>query len=472
MRKFVGRHNYLKKLENIWNQHKVGLISIYGRRRVGKTELIRVFSRNKAAWIFEAIEGENTASQIKHFLNQLSQFTKEPYLRDLDYKDWPPVFDLLSNKIKQKKDLIVAFDELSWMAARKTKLISYIKYYWDKEWKYHPHLLLILCGSVASWMVKNVVRSNALYGRISENILLDPLKPFEVAEFIGKKRGKKEILEYLLSFGGIPKYLEEMDFNQSIQINIDRTCFSASGFFVDEADKIFYNQFKETHIYKQIVRCLSESSLPLKDISQKIKIPSGGGLKRYLDNLISAGIVDSINDIRNFKLGKVPRYYMIDELMRFHLQFVSPNISEIKHTHSASRFDKFTKNKWHPFMGNAFERFCLKHRYLIAQILGFDSKVTACGSLLNNNRNGFQYDLVYLRSDGVVSLCEIKYLSDKPGTDLIKEMEAKLRVTDMPKDITVEKILISNQEASNALKTSGYFHHILHSDRMIFAANS
>ncbi len=460
MRDFIGRGPYLKHLESHWSSKKTRLLSIYGRRRVGKSALIKTFARQKRAYLFEALEGEDTSQQIRHFLHQLAQICQEPFLADLRYDDWSPVFDLLTQKLNQEKSVLIGFDELSWMAAGRAKLVSLIKFYWDRHWKEHPHLLVILCGSVASWMVKNVVRSKALYGRISENILLDPLNPSEVAQFIGKKRGQKETLEYLLCFGGIPRYLEEFNFNESLQINIEKTGFHRVGFFFDEADKIFYNQFRETSVYKRIVGYLLKNPLSLEDLSLKLKIPSGGGLKQYLDNLTAAGIIEKIPDVKSFVASKMGRYHVIDEYLRFHAQFIRPHQTEILHSENPVSFEKMTKNQWYPYLGYAFERFCLKHRYEIARQLGFDQKVLACGGRLDKEE-GTQYDLVYLRNDNVITCCEIKYLTEKPSTRLIKEFEGKLARSVFPSKTTVEKILLTNQIPSESLSESGYFHQIL-----------
>ncbi|MBI2343670.1 MAG: ATP-binding protein [Deltaproteobacteria bacterium] len=467
MRNFIGRESYTKRLQGLWNERKTKLLSIYGRRRVGKTALIKVFSEGKNGWLFEAIEGEETALQVKHFLHQLSLITGENHLRDLGYHDWPPVFELLTQKMAREKSLVLAFDEISWMAAGRSRLIAYIKFYWDKHWKHHPHLILILCGSVASWMVKNVVRSKALYGRISENMLIEPLKPFEVAEFIERRRGRRETLEYLLCFGGIPKYLEEFDFSRSIQINIGETCLQPSGFFVSEAEKIFYNQFKETRIYQAIVKHLLKGPASLKEISERLKIPSGGGLKLYLDNLGAAGIVEKIPELRDFELSRTFRYHLVDEFLRFHAQFIRPHLTEIRNSDQGDRFAKFVRPSWFPFLGYAFERFCFRFRYRIARHLGFEDKILGAGSMVDLTPDGYQYDLIYLRNDGVITLCEAKYLTERPSTKYIKEFEQKLARTRLPKGITVEKVLIVNQEPSEALVESSYFHHILPIGRLL-----
>lgn len=461
VRTFIGRKDYLDQFRSLWSLRQTRLISVYGRRRIGKTAILHKFAEGKKAFLFEAIEGEDTPAQIRHFLEQLSRFVSEPHLKDLIYKDWPPVFELFTEIINREKSLVVAFDELPWMAAGRSKLISLIKYYWDNRWKQHPHLLFILCGSMASWMIKNCVRATALYGRISENILVEPLKPFEVCEFISTKRGRREALEYYLCYGGIPRYLEEFDFNKSIQLNIENTSFSPSGFFVEEADKIFYNQFKETGIYKKIVNYLFNKPLSLQQISDKIKIPSGGGLKLYLDNLAVAGLVDKKPELKSFKLVKNQAYFITDEFLHFYQQFIKPNLSEIKLSGRLNKFEKITRNKWEGFLGFAFERFCLKQRYVIAELLGFGDKVDACGSILNKEQGGFQFDLVFVRRDNTITLCEVKYLSSPPLTQLIKDFEGKISRAGLSNGKTLERVLICSCPPSRALADSGYFHHIL-----------
>lgn len=468
MRNFIGRHDYLSQLEDDWKTGETRLVAVYGRRRVGKTELIRVFSNEKQALIFEALEGEDTRSQIKHFLYQLSRFLGEPYLADLAYDNWFPVFTLLTQKIQAKRHLVLCFDELSWMAVGRTKLVAQLKFFWDNHWKQHPHLFFILCGSVASWMIRHVVRSKALYGRISSQILLKPLKPNEVAEYVGRKRGYREILEYLLVFGGIPKYLEELDFNRSVQLNIEKTCLRKSGFFFEEADKIFYNQFKEVQNYKQIVHLLIQHPLNLKAISQKLHMASSGGLKVYLDNLMAAELVDKATEITaNFRGKKTFHYFVVDEFLRFHAHFIRPYQQEIQQAERVS-FAKIAANRWFPFMGLAFEKFCIKHRYRIGQILGMADKTTACSPVLFQKKDGYQFDLVFLRSDATVTLCEIKYLGDRPSTKIIGEFDKKIKKINL-KGKTLERVLITNLSPSPSLAESGYFHHILTAEEIIFS---
>lgn len=468
MRNFIGRNDSLIALNAIWGQKRSQIFTLYGRRRVGKSELIRQFCKGKVAFCFEAIEGDDTLAQIRHFLRQMATLFEEPHLADLAYTDWSPVFDLLTQKLSGFDGAVVSFDELSWMAAGHTRLVSQIKYYWDQKWKYHRHLLLILCGSVASWMVKNVVRSKALYGRISRNMLLEPLAPREVAEYIGKKRGQKEVLEYLLCFGGIPRYLEEFDFDRSLEINIEKTCFNRSSFFAEEADKIFYNQFRETQTYRMIVAALLKEPLFLAGVSQKMKMPSGGGLKQYLDNLKSAGVISEIRQLRpNLTVAKAPLYFASDEFLRFNNWFIAPNRHDFGELGRKGDFVKYTRERWPVFLGLAFEKFCLKHNRIMAEIMGFEDKTLGCSSFTKPGRGGYQFDLAYLRRDSVFTVCEIKHTSQPLGATIIREMEDKIEKFSPARGLTVEKVLIANQKPQAAVLESGYFHHVITADQIV-----
>src|SRR5262245_14692517 len=127
MRDFIGRETYLQKLQSLWKTQKTKAVAVYGRRRVGKTALIEKFAEGKATFLFEAIEGEDTAAQVRHFLEQLAKRVGQPHVRDLNYKDWPPVFDVLHQFLQGEKETILFFDELPWMAAGRSKLVSTIK---------------------------------------------------------------------------------------------------------------------------------------------------------------------------------------------------------------------------------------------------------------------------------------------------------------------------------------------------------
>ncbi len=471
MRNFIGRGQYLKLFETAWARDRSTLIAVYGRRRVGKSSLIRQFANRKQTLFFEGLEGESTATQIAHFLKQLSVQVSEPHLADLKYSDWSDVFALLSQILNRYSDVVLVFDELTWMASSRNKLVSLIKVFWDQHWKSHPHCVLILCGSIASWMVKNVVRSKALYGRISHQILVEPLDPKEVAQFVGQARGEQEILEYLLCFGGIPRYLEEFDFKKSISWNIEHACLARSGFFFEEADKIFYNQFKETQVYKKIVHTLlSKGPSSLDILAKATRQPTGGGFKAYLENLQSAGIISGLFQIHHWKVSKQAKYCLSDEFLAFDGKILGPVRQSLSARTEKGAFLKWISPQWNAYLGYAFERFCQKNAHRIAELLEIDSQVKGASALiLEGLKKGTkaQLDLVFLRRDPVITYCEIKYSRNRLGPEVIAEVEQRHQRIQWPKGCSIERVLIVNQEPVDSVRKSGYFHQIITASQLL-----
>jgi AAA+ ATPase superfamily predicted ATPase len=239
MKMFVGRKRELKILEDAFRSRKSELAVIYGRRRVGKSSLINVFSQNKPdCFKFEAIEGEPTQIQIRHFTAQLRKQCNDPILDNVSFNSWENVFSYITERIINKKGRkILFFDELSWMAAGRGRLVSLLKFYWDNHWK-ENNIMLILCGSIAAFMLKKVIRSKALYGRITLELLLKGLPADESYSLIGRRRSKEEALKYLFVFGGVPKYLEDINSDRSFNHNLNRLCFSPHSTMVHEVNRM------------------------------------------------------------------------------------------------------------------------------------------------------------------------------------------------------------------------------------------
>ncbi len=225
----------------------------------------------------------------------MSSELNDIYISKLNFDNWHEVFKYLTEehiiKRQNKSKMVILFDEIQWMAMQRSKLISLIKFFWDKYWKDH-NVMLILCGSIASFMVNKVLKSKALYGRISLEILVRGLNVQNISEFFKGKRGKEEILQYMMIFGGIPKYFEEINLNQSFSQNVNRLCFTQNALMINELERMFYSQFKEAKTYLKIVRLLTDGIFSLKEISDKLKISSGGTLRSHLTNLENADMIE------------------------------------------------------------------------------------------------------------------------------------------------------------------------------------
>ncbi len=467
---FIGREYELKQLEDAYTSNKSCLAVIYGRRRIGKSSLLKQFAAGKPyVFPFEAVENEDSEGQITHFTSSLKELFPDPLLSSMKFKNWRDVFTYLTDKIikrRSKKKLVIFLDEFQWMAAGRNKLVSLIKYFWDNFWKAR-NVMLVLCGSVASFMVKKVLSSKALYGRTNLEILLNGLTPGEAAQLFMEKRSNEEILKYLLVFGGVPKYLEELDLDRSFNQNLNRLCFRKNSLMLNEMNRIFYSQFRETRTYLRIIRLLEKGIYSKSEISGKLGIASGGGLKDYLDNLELAGLIRSYIPYDKGIRTKFRKYALSDEFLIFYFKFMEPNLRTIAESGSQKLFEAFSRENLEIWSGFAFERFCIKHAAGLSKIMGFEDEVLTASPHFGRESRRFQVDLLYKRMDNVITVCEIKYHNKKISTKVLSEMEQKIKLLKIPRGFSVEKALISLYGPDKALMDTGYFNHCVKLQELI-----
>lgn len=466
---FFGRKSELERLNSAYHEKRSILGVIYGRRRVGKSHLVKTFCRGKNSLTFEGLEREPLKIQISNFTAQLKKQIDNSLLQKAHFNSWEDIFDFLTEHLKarhQNEKLIIFFDEFPWMASSQTKLVSLLKYYWDNHWKEH-NVFLILCGSISSYMVKNVIRSTALYGRISLEMKLEKLTLPEAMLFFKGKRSLDEILKYLMLFGGVPKYLEEINLSLSFSQNIQRLCFDKDSFFVNEFDKMFYSHFREQATYKMIFDLLSRGPFNLKTIGEKVNIPSGGGLKGYLNNLEASGFIGDYLPYDKPSSTKLKRFSLIDEYTLFYFKFILPNKKAIQSSPSNKVFSKKVLPAWEPWLGFAFENLCLQNANYLARILGFSEELEMFGPYFERGKGGFQIDLLFKRFDKVITLCELKFHNSPVEAQVIAQVEKKAKLLKIPRGYTLEKVLIAPNGADKSVAQSEYFHQIIDLEKLM-----
>jgi len=459
---FIGRHHEINELDQLYRAKGAKLAVIYGRRRVGKSTLVEQCMSGKPHLHFDGLEKVRTQGQIEQFTLDLANQIKEPLLHNVKFDNWSAVFDYLTDYLSKnkKKKIILLLDEFQWLAVNQSKLVSLIKSYWDRHWS-KLNILLILCGSVSSFMIKRVIKSKALYGRINWELCLRPFTPNETLQLLDAKRSKDEVLLYSIILGAIPKYLQEINPNRSLEQNINKLFFIENALFTNEYEKIFYSQFKEYRIYERIASLLNERPYTLAEIAKRVKITSGGGLKTYLINLEKATFITSYVPFDKGFNSKLLKYKLTDEYLRFYFKYVQPHLKLINENRTRNLFEQLVKPNWQSWLGFAFENFCIKNAYYLAKIMGFQDQVLNWGPYFKRNDQGFQVDLIYRRQDKVITVCEIKY-HDKPiGVEVVHEVKRKCELLDIPAGYTLERALISRHGPDQSLKTLGYFHHLV-----------
>lgn len=471
---FYGRRHELKMLEEHCNSSHAELAIIYGRRRIGKSELIKQFIKDKRALYFEAIENASQAQQINHFLIQLSEQLKAP---KYDCKTWREVFDVLTDIVKKDK-WVVAFDEFPWMVSRGSAVVSLLKFYWDQKWKNNQHLMLILCGSIASFMIDHVVHSKALHNRKTFEIKLDHLPPADVKAFLDGRSAWETAL-VMMTVGGVPKYLEVFDSTKSAKINFNKQFFTKDGFFVNELETIFKEQFRTTAYYESIVRLLSSRSSSLTEISKKVSFESGGTLRKYLKNLENAGFIEEWGAVSPQGIrARTRKYRLADPFLRTYFKFIEPNKVRIQRNTKANLVDAIMGGVWDSFFGQAFDWLVYASLDRLLEVLEIPlSDVLRYGPFFRqrsrgkNKIAGVQIDLMLIRKGHVVTIIENKFTNEPVGAYIMDEVQLKIDQIDFPKTFTIEKVLISASGATKAVAESGYFNKVITLDELFCPAH-
>lgn len=462
---FIGRAKEQDLFSQFSKKNEAAIMIVYGRRRVGKTQLIEHTLADRNLIKLEGLENQPEADQIQHVLYQLSRYTGEGYLSKLQLNSWVEVFDLIADKYPDGKWTLY-LEELQWLANYDTKLISALKYVWDNRFRHNSELRLVLCGSSPSFMIKKVVQSKALYNRSQQEILLKPFTLLETQEFL-PKLSKQEILLAYLTVGGIPEYLKYLRNGASVFISICENSFTENAMFSNEYEKIFISSLADNVHYKVIISYLSQVKFASRaQISKHLKISSGGNLTDILTDLELCGFIEKYKPYHAKSGRGLYRYCIKDAYLIFYNKFIDPVKDDIQR-------GKFTNNptaaihqqSFNIWMGYAFERFVRDQQFIIAKMLGFSGLPYKSGVFYNRSieqqNSGFQIDLIYEHSQHVYTICEIKYYAGLVDCSVIDEFEKKLALFPNRKNKTIKKVLITTQGATQELINRVYFDHII-----------
>ncbi len=462
---FIGREKELRLLHGIINADKPTIGVIYGRRRIGKSELIKKAFEKQQMLIFEGLENRPKQDQINNFLFQLFYQTKREF-PNKKVNSWGEAFLLLYEELNQNPAHVL-LDEFQWMANYRNEIVSELKPIWDLYISRIKGITLILCGSIASFMTTKVVKASAFYGRTDLVIHLRSFLLPDTKEML-KGRGINEIIEAQMLLGGVPKYLDIIREKPSIRIGIEELAFTETGYLADEYNRIFLSHFGRNPEYEKIVKVLAGHPYGLfrQQISEKAGIDLGGGLTTHLRDLESAGFISSATPFHKDYNSRLLKYHLSDAYLRFYFSFILPHIKKIKSgIHRAIFRNIMQSGSFRGWMGRAFEYLCFEHAEKISELFGFSGIEFFFGPYFNAPRKdspGVQIDLVFDRSDNVITLCEMKYSLSPVGTGIIEEVEKKADILQKKfKRKSIQKVLISLSDATGNLTSSGYFYRII-----------
>lgn len=468
--KIIGRWREINLLKELCNSRRAEFIAVYGRRRVGKTYLIKNFIDTLPAVFFHVtgVQQGPLKEQLSQFAKQIgSTFYQSPSI--IPRSSWIDAFEDLTiamNKLPKDQKIVLFFDEFPWMATPRSKLVMALELYWNRYWVFDSRIKLIICGSATSWIIENIINNKGgLHNRVTRTIHLQPFSLFETESYLKEYKiqlNRQQILDLYTVLGGVPLYWSYVRKGYSAHQCIDELCFQRNGPLVKEFDRLFSSLFEDAKPYVELIRTIAKRRYGIgqAELIAESGLPDGGNTIRRLHQLEEAGFITSL--VPYGKKEKGIYYVVEDEYSLFYLYWIEPQLKVLSRKSLNKGFWLAQANQpaWKTWVGLSFESICYKHIDQIRQALNIDPGALVGTwryvSKANEEGQGAQIDLLFDRLDGAITLCEIKY-SDKPfaiDKSYAQEIERKIQV--FKKHTKTKKQLFFSMITTMGLKPTMY----------------
>lgn len=459
----VGREREKKLLNKVYASNESEFVVVYGRRRVGKTYLIREFFATKECLFIHTTGAykEKLHVQLERFAENISKafFDNAP----LKLNSWKEAFELLHQQIMKhpKRKIVIFFDELPWLATKRSGLLSLIDYYWNHYWSSMKNIILIACGSSASWLIKNIISDKGgLHNRVTCELRLMPFNLHETQSYLKYRKinlNRRHVLSLYMALGGIPYYLKYVESGLTAEQNIQNILFNENSPLKDEFKKLFSSLFENVTAYLEIIYLAGSNmaGIARSEIDVKAKLSTNGGrLSERLKDLCQAGFLEE-KVAWNKSFGEY--YKLIDEFTLFQSHWILPRKN--KRFPSDYWIDISNSQSYRAWAGYAFESICMKHIDQIMKAIN----ITSANSIdswrfvpRKHHEDGAQIDLLIDRNDDAITICEIKYTKEAFLIDkqYAKKLQDKIQIF---KDKTkTQKQIFLVLISANGLKPSLY----------------
>ncbi len=435
MENIIGRREEKDLIKRIESSGEAELLAVYGRRRVGKTFLIRNgFSKN-LAFEFTGTHNALLSQELEAFSLALTHATGGLQLAKPN--TWIQAFQMLIQYLTpllKKERQIVFFDEFPWINSPRSGFLPAFENFWNSWASKEKKLVVVICGSAASWMIKKVINNRGgLHNRVTRRIRLLPFTIAETAEYLKARKIKLDqyqILQIYMALGGIPQYLKEIQPGESAAQIIDRLCFTKDGLLNDEFRNLYYSLFDSAENHITVIRALAQKGkgLTRNEIIKACKLTSGGYATQILNELSESGFITGY--VPFGKSSKDSLFKLTDEYSLFYIKFI-----ENSRSHGQGTWLKFsTGTSWKSWSGIAYESICMKHIGQIKQALGISnvySEVSVWRYQPKSNLDqGVQIDMLIDRNDRCINICEMKFAGSgfEITKSYAKELASKLKI--------------------------------------------
>ncbi len=410
-----GREKEKKRLSELVQSGEAEFVAVYGRRRVGKTYLIREFFEDKFCFYVSGVLNGKTNEQKAVFKRALEQYGL-PQSRATEWMDlFFELETLLEDKVREAKVCVIFIDELPSFDTHKSRFLPAFDHFWNAWASRFKNVKLIVCGSATSWMINKLINAHGgLHNRLTAQMYLEPFTLKEVKDYLigrGFTWSNQNIVEAYMAFGGVPFYLSLLHHDESFAMAIDRLYFDKKASLSEEFDRLFASLFRSPEPYIEIIKVLAEckKGLSRDEIAKRTHIQSGGRLSNLLEDLVNCDF------IRQYKIrthtgisDKDSFYALCDMFSLFHLHFQKKQSSNPHFWQQ--HLGEVLINSW---QGLAFEQVVMQHIAQVKQALGINGiaiEYYAWRSKTTTPRS--QIDLILDRADHILNICEIKYAQD------------------------------------------------------------
>lgn len=420
--KLVGREREQDILQQAIAKESSQLIAVYGRRRVGKTYLIENTLSREIVFDATGIKQASKRIQISNFQAQIVRRSKN-FSKSPTPQNWFEVFQLLQKYIesKGKKKKVIYIDEFPWFCGQRSEFLPVFEHFWNNFCAKRNDLVVVVCGSAASFMVNKVINNkDGLHGRFSTIIRLMPFNLYETKAYLRYKKinwDHYDIVQCYMILGGIPHYLNQLDNRYTLPQNIDRLCFEKGGQLTNEYDQVLISLFTNSALHKSIIIELAKKrkGLSRKVLNSNLNKGNNKAFTKAIEELEESGF---ILESPSFEQKRTKTLFRLnDEFCFFYLKYIDQNKGQGKgtwlHLYSSRSFDSWS--------GFAFEMLCMKHTPQIKKALGI-SKVrttthswTSMEAQKNTQKSGAQIDMLLRRQDRRIDIIEMKFYN-KPYT--------------------------------------------------------
>ena len=414
--KIAGRQEEVALLQDLLQKDNPEFVAVYGRRRIGKTYLVREVYQEHIVFECSGLHLQDFPQQLENFflaLVELNPKEKPAFLP----KTWLQAFSLLKtylNSLEKGQKKVIFLDEISWFETPRSGFLAALDNFWNQYCSKSRDIILVICGSAASWIIDKVINDRGgLHNRITKHIQLMPFNLKETKQFlemINVKLTLRDMTQLYMCVGGVPYYLKDIKAGNSIPQILDDLFFKQQAVLKNEFSNLYASLFKNSELHVAVVRALvaKNKGLTRSEIINETSIKSGGGLSIVLEELIECGFVKQIFPIQKSKEDGL--YRLVDEYSLFYFKFLHDNKT------NSSWLQTTNKPQFAIWSGYAFENLCFKHIFQIKKALGINGIISNDYSWIskgNKTEKGSQIDLIIDRDDNCINILEVKFHNDE-----------------------------------------------------------